>query len=460
MVAIYSTFLQRAYDQLIHDVALQNLPVVFALDRAGLVGATARRTPAPTTSPTCAASRTWCVLAPPTRTSAGRCSTPRSARTPDGGALPARQRRRAQVQAEMTEIPFGKGEIRRQGARRGQRIAILAFGTLLRHSALAAAERIDATVVNMRFVKPLDVDLVTGSRAATMRSSRSRRACTMGGAGSAVPRPRRPPASPCRCRARLPDAFIDHARRPGSAARHVGLDAAGIEAVGALSRFAPSRDCGWRRTAVSPERAFGRPAPRPIECWHAWRPPKACGLLPSGPDESTGITLKHLHGDPRHQCGRDERHPAIDRSASAACATRCSSHGDVGAADGRDWSLASTSRCPPSARAPHVALRCWLDDAQRAAALDAASLRLTAPRRCSSAHAAEGAVEAAFPFFLRKRAPVTGVESLLDYQVWIVEAAEPSAQSTVWAGVVVPVKSLCPCSKEISTTARTTSART
>src|SRR5206468_7345148 len=160
VVAIYSTFLQRAYDQTIHDVALQNLPVVFAIDRAGVVGADG-----PThlgafdlTYLRCLPNTT--VMAPADEnecrqmlTTAFRMSTPAAVRYPRG-AGPG-----VAVQATLAALPIGKGEVRREAKRRSQRIAILAFGSMVA-PALAAAEEFDATVANMRFVKPLDRDLV------------------------------------------------------------------------------------------------------------------------------------------------------------------------------------------------------------------------------------------------------------------------------------------------------------
>ena len=165
VVAIYSTFLQRAYDQLIHDVAIQKLPVVFALDRGGLVGADGATHAGsfdiaylrciPNVSVLTPADENECRQALYT---AFLQDHPVAVRYPRGSGAGVAQ------QAEMTAIPFGIGEIRRESTRTaaqpGKRIAILAFGTLL-YPALAAAERLDATVANMRFAKPLDVALVT-----------------------------------------------------------------------------------------------------------------------------------------------------------------------------------------------------------------------------------------------------------------------------------------------------------
>jgi len=161
VVAIYSTFLQRAYDQLIHDVALQDLPVLFALDRAGLVGADGATHAGAYDIPFLRCIPNMLVMTPADEaecrdllTTAFHQSHPSAVRYPRGagvGTIPSK---------ELRTLPFGKGEIRRQStASAGHRIAILAFGTLL-YPALEVAQGIDATVANMRFVKPLDVDLI------------------------------------------------------------------------------------------------------------------------------------------------------------------------------------------------------------------------------------------------------------------------------------------------------------
>jgi len=202
VVAIYSTFLQRAYDQLIHDVAIQNLPVVFALDRAGLVGAF-------------------------------RQDGPVAVRYPRGAG--------AGVAAgnDLPELPFGKGEVRRRVTRAvaqgGPHVAILAFGTLL-YPALAAAENIDATVANMRFVKPLDVDLVTELANSHDAIVTVEDGCVMGGAGSAVQEALAAAGIliPVLTLG-LPDEFIEHGD-PTKLMAMCGLDAAGIE-QSILKRF-------------------------------------------------------------------------------------------------------------------------------------------------------------------------------------------------------------------------------
>lgn len=161
VVAIYSTFLQRAYDQLIHDVAIQDLPVLFALDRAGLVGADGATHAGAYDIPYLRCIPNMLVLTPADEaecrdllTTAFHQPHPSAVRYPRGagiGTIPSK---------ELRVVPLGKGELRRKSnAPVGQRIAILAFGTLL-YPALEVAEQIDASVANMRFVKPLDLELL------------------------------------------------------------------------------------------------------------------------------------------------------------------------------------------------------------------------------------------------------------------------------------------------------------
>jgi len=182
VVAIYSTFLQRAYDQLIHDVALQNLPVMFAIDRAGLVGADG-----PTHAGSFDLSYLRCipnmvVMAPTDENecrqmlyTAFQMDVPTAVRYPRGTGIGAA------VQKEMQALPIGRGEICRQG----EKIAFLAFGSMLA-PCLEAAEELNATVVNMRFVKPLDNDLVASLAADHNLLITVEENAIMGGAGSAV----------------------------------------------------------------------------------------------------------------------------------------------------------------------------------------------------------------------------------------------------------------------------------
>ncbi len=182
VVAIYSTFLQRGYDQLIHDVALQNLPVVFALDRAGLVGADGATHAGaydipflrciPNMSVACPADENECRML---LSSAFEQNHPVAVRYPRGAGAGVA------TQAHLDSLPFGKGEVRREGTG----VAILAFGTLL-HPALQAAEKLNATVVNMRWAKPLDIELLLAVAAGHDALVTVEEGAIMGGAGSAV----------------------------------------------------------------------------------------------------------------------------------------------------------------------------------------------------------------------------------------------------------------------------------
>jgi 1-deoxy-D-xylulose-5-phosphate synthase len=226
VVAIYSTFLQRAYDQVIHDVAIQNLPVVFALDRAGLVGADGATHAGaydiaflrciPNMAIACPADENECRQLLST---AYTQNQPVAVRYPRGSGAGVA------TSARLDGLPCGKGEIRRQG----KGIAILAFGTLL-HASLAAAEALDATVVNMRWAKPLDTALlleVAKTHAALVTVEDG---ALMGGAGSAVLEALQAAQSTVAVlQLGLPDVFIEHGDPVKLMSMH-GLDAAGIEA--------------------------------------------------------------------------------------------------------------------------------------------------------------------------------------------------------------------------------------
>jgi len=233
VVAIYSTFLQRAYDQLIHDVAIQNLPVVFALDRAGLVGADGATHAGaydipflrciPNMALACPADERECRQL---LSSAFEQNGPVSVRYPRGSG--------AGVATEpgLAALPIGKGEVRRNrrgGADGRKGIAILAFGTLL-YPALVAAERLDATVVNMRWVKPLDVELLLKVAAEHEALVTVEEGALMGGAGSAVGEALQAAGVVMPVlQLGLPDVFIEHGD-PARLLSMQGLDAAGIEA--------------------------------------------------------------------------------------------------------------------------------------------------------------------------------------------------------------------------------------
>jgi 1-deoxy-D-xylulose-5-phosphate synthase len=182
VVAIYSTFLQRAYDQFIHDIAIQNLPVILAIDRGGLVGADGATHAGSFDLSYLRCIPNMTVMAPADENecrqmlfTAMQLNTPSSVRYPRGTGPGVT------VNSEMSALPIGKGELRREG----KRVAILAFGSMLA-PALVAGEQLDATVANMRFVKPLDDELV-------MRLAREHELLVtveentvQGGAGSAV----------------------------------------------------------------------------------------------------------------------------------------------------------------------------------------------------------------------------------------------------------------------------------
>jgi 1-deoxy-D-xylulose-5-phosphate synthase len=226
VVAIYSTFLQRGYDQLIHDVALQNLDVTFALDRAGLVGADGATHAGNYDMAFLRCIPNMVVMAPSDEnecrqmlTSAYHYPGPAAVRYPRGAGVGA------PVQQELTSLPIGKGEIRRQG----KGIAILAFGSMVAPS-LSAANELNATVANMRFVKPLDVELVTRLAREHDYLVTVEEGCVMGGAGSAVAEALAAQGivKPI-MHLGLPDKFIDHGD-PGLLLASVGLDAKGIAA--------------------------------------------------------------------------------------------------------------------------------------------------------------------------------------------------------------------------------------
>ena len=227
VVAIYSTFLQRAYDQVIHDAAIQKLPMVLALDRAGLVGADGATHAGaydiaflrciPNTSIACPADEAECRQMLSTAFAQDHIA---AVRYPRGAGIGKA------AGEDLSTLPFGKGEIRRQGQ---SGLAILAFGPLL-YPALEVAEKLDATVVNMRWAKPLDTALLAQIASSHAQLVTLEDSCRMGGAGSAVlealqelrlPKPV--------LNLGLPDVFIEQGD-PAKLMALQGLDAAGIEA--------------------------------------------------------------------------------------------------------------------------------------------------------------------------------------------------------------------------------------
>ncbi|NJA89072.1 1-deoxy-D-xylulose-5-phosphate synthase [Rhodocyclus tenuis] len=224
VLAIYSTFLQRAYDQVVHDIALQNLPVMMALDRGGIVGADG-----PTHHGVFDLSFLTClpnmvIMTPADEnecrkmlTTAFRHPGPTAVRYPRGTGMGVA------IDPELNELPIGRGEVRRQG----QKVALLAFGSMLK-PALEAAEELGATVANMRFVKPIDRELILELAAGHTLLVSIEENALVGGAGSEVARVlEEAGCTTPLIRLGLPDRFIDHGDQTLLLAE-IGLDPAGI----------------------------------------------------------------------------------------------------------------------------------------------------------------------------------------------------------------------------------------
>jgi 1-deoxy-D-xylulose-5-phosphate synthase len=245
VVAIYSTFLQRGYDQLIHDVALQRLPVVFAIDRAGLVGGDGATHQGVFDLTFLRCVPNMVVMAPADENecrqmlyTAGQLDQPAAVRYPRGRGPGIA------VEKTMQALPLGRAELRHSGA---SGLALLAFGTMV-EAARPAAEALDATLVNMRFVKPLDEALIAevaaGHRAIVTLEENS----VAGGAGSAVLEvlQRIGSAIPV-LQVGVPDAFVEHGTREDNLAA-AGLDPAAIRAT--IERF-------WRGQGIARVRPAG-----------------------------------------------------------------------------------------------------------------------------------------------------------------------------------------------------------
>ncbi len=249
VVAIYSTFLQRAYDQLIHDVALQNLPVLFALDRAGVVGGDGATHQGAFDVSFLRCIPNLTLMAP---SDENECRQMLFTGTTLPGPAVVRYPRGtgcgAAIHAEMTALPLGRGELRREG-RSG--LLLLVAGTLL-PSVLSIGERLDATVVNLRFIKPLDTELILRLAVDCRAVATVEENAVAGGVGAAV----------AECLAAggvarplkmvgIPDHFIEHGSRDDCLAL-AGLDLAGL--ADQIEPWWAAQQPGFRRAAGIPSR--------------------------------------------------------------------------------------------------------------------------------------------------------------------------------------------------------------
>jgi 1-deoxy-D-xylulose-5-phosphate synthase len=245
VVAIYSTFLQRAYDQFIHDVALQNLPVVFAVDRAGLVGSDGATHQGSYDLSFLRCIPNTVIMAPADENecrqmlyTASTLSGPAVVRYPRGTGPGVT------VAAEMSALSLGKAQLRREGK---SGLVLLAFGSLVAPAA-PIAEALDATLVNMRFVKPLDEELILAVVARQRALVTLEENVTLGGAGSAVGELLAAEGVQVPLlQLGIPDRFIEHGSREGCLAA-AGLDAAGLRA---------SIEHWWARQAPGRMRSAG-----------------------------------------------------------------------------------------------------------------------------------------------------------------------------------------------------------
>ncbi|HEU4515878.1 MAG TPA: 1-deoxy-D-xylulose-5-phosphate synthase [Steroidobacteraceae bacterium] len=239
VVAIYSTFLQRGYDQLIHDVALQRLPVVFAIDRAGLVGGDGATHQGVFDLSFLRCVPNMVVMAPADENecrqmlyTAGQLDGPAAVRYPRGRGPGVA------VEKTMLALPVGRAEIRRRGT---SGLALLAFGAMV-EPARPAAEALDATLVNMRFVKPVDEALISEMAATHRAIVTLEENAVAGGAGSAVLEVLQRLGSPVPVlQLGVPDAFVEHGSREDNLAA-AGLDASALRA--AIERF-------WRGRGIA-----------------------------------------------------------------------------------------------------------------------------------------------------------------------------------------------------------------
>ena len=241
VLAIYSTFLQRGYDQLVHDVQIQNLPVLFALDRAGLVGADGATHHGAFDLSYLRCLPNMVVMAPSDENECRQMlytgyvhDGPAAVRYPRGGGPGVA------IQAEMTALPIGRAEVKRDG----RRVAILAFGSMV-PVALEVGQELDATVVNMRFVKPLDEALIADVATRHDLVVTLEENALMGGAGAAVAESLAAAGIvvPLLLLG-LPDRFVDHGDQ------NLLLASVGLDRAGLLSAIGARLDAVRRRAAA------------------------------------------------------------------------------------------------------------------------------------------------------------------------------------------------------------------
>ena len=227
VVAIYSSFLQRAYDQLIHDVALQNLPVVFAIDRAGLVGSDGATHQGSYDLSFMRCIPNMVIMAPADENECRQMLyTATTVQGPAAVRYPRGTGPGVPLEKDMRALPIGKGEIRREG-RSG--LALLAFGPMLQN-ALTIGEQLDATVVNMRFIKPIDEALILDIARRHSAIVTIEENAVQGGAGSAVAEVLAAEGVTLPLlQIGIPDRFVEHGSRE-TCLTAAGLDAASVEA--------------------------------------------------------------------------------------------------------------------------------------------------------------------------------------------------------------------------------------
>ena len=440
VVAIYSTFLQRAYDQLIHDVALQNLPVVFAIDRAGLVGGDGATHQGSFDLSYLRCIPNLVVMAPADENecrqmlyTASQLDQPAAVRYPRG------QGPGVAIEATMRALPVGKAQIRREGAAGSRILAVRRDGA---DRASASPSSSTRRVVNMRFVKPLDEELIAAHRGHASRARHGR---------GERRRRRRRLARSSNCLAAnghaMPTLTSRHSRSLHRARLARGLPrrsrASTAQRSKARSSAGGTRGSGWQSAVSSPCGGLALYWARPNKPRSARR-----FCTPNHGDTSFQRSAPRRVLD-RGRAGPRRYPPAADQPG------RHQGHLPPGAREGPLERRAAHHRQLQHVRGPaaqlqghaHVALR--RDPAPDEREISVESFRDMLAEMTEQLEAEAGHIEMAFPYFVMKKAPVSGVESLMDYQATLIGELH-DGKPELWLKVVVPVTSLCPCSKKIS----------